>query len=103
MLPRGISNSAVQTHRPTNVKHFDFWSVSVSDALNPGLPGGPVTPGHGNTDSSCLQSAPHAAASVNSHAEVPVPDLDGAVLAARCYQLPVAAVGAARGHHLLPL
>lgn len=39
----------------------------------------------------------------NSHAEVSVPDLDGAVLAAGCYQLPVAAVGAARGHHLLPL
>lgn len=38
-----------------------------------------------------------------SHAEVSVPDLDGAVLAAGCYQLPVAAVGAARGHHLLPL
>lgn len=103
MLPYRISDSAVQTHRPTNVKHFDFWSASVSDTLNSGLSGGPVTPGHGKTDSLCLESATHATVSVNSHAEVSVPDLDGAVLAARCYQLPVAAVGAARGHHLLPL
>lgn len=41
--------------------------------------------------------------SLNTHAEVPVPDLDAAILTACCYQLPVAAVGAARGHHLFPL
>lgn len=39
----------------------------------------------------------------NTHAEVSVPDLDGAILTACGYQLPVAAVGAACGHYLLPL
>lgn len=45
----------------------------------------------------------HILESSNTHAEVSVPDLDGAILTACCYQLPVAAVGAACGHHLLPL
>lgn len=38
-----------------------------------------------------------------THAEVSVPDLDGTVLAASCNELPISAVGAACGRHLLPL
>lgn len=38
-----------------------------------------------------------------THTEVSVPDLDGAILAARCDELPVAAVGAACGDDLLTL
>lgn len=38
-----------------------------------------------------------------THAKVSVPDLDGTVLAARCNELSITTVGAARGGHLLPL
>lgn len=40
---------------------------------------------------------------VKTHAEVSVPDLDGAILAACCNELPIAAVGAACGDDLLSL
>lgn len=38
-----------------------------------------------------------------THAEVSVPDLDGAILAACCNELPITAVGAACGDDLLTL
>lgn len=38
-----------------------------------------------------------------THAEVSVPYLDGAILAAGCNELPITAVGAACGGDLLPL
>ena len=38
-----------------------------------------------------------------THAEVSVPDLDGAILAAGCNKLPITAIGAACGGDLLPL
>lgn len=40
---------------------------------------------------------------LKTHTEVPVPDLDGAVLASGCYELSVSAVGATCGDDLLPL
>lgn len=38
-----------------------------------------------------------------THAQVSVPDLEGAILAPCCDELPVPAVGAACGNDLLPL
>lgn len=99
MPPRRISRPAAQAHRPANVKHFDSWSVLVSHILNSGLSGRPATPGSGQN----RQPVFIICCTFYTYAEVSVPDLDGAVLTACCYQLPVAAVGAARGHHLLPL
>lgn len=40
---------------------------------------------------------------VKTHTQVSVPDLDRAILAAGCDELPIPAVGAARGDDLLPL
>lgn len=75
MLPQRISISAVQIPSPANVTRLTAYVYMLL----------------------------HILVTLNTHAEVSVPDLDGAILTACCYQLPVAAVAAAGGHHLLPL
>lgn len=99
MLPRRISNSAVQTHCPTNVKHFEFWSVTYW------TPAFLVVrwPEVMAEQTAHVYILLHILVRPNTHIEVSVPDLDGAILTACGYQLPVAAVGAACGHYLLPL
>lgn len=99
MLPRRISNSAVQTHCPTKVKHFEFWSVTYWTLACLVVRWPEVMA----KQTAYVYMLLHILVSLNTHAEVSVPDLDGAILTACCYQLPVAAVGAACGHHLLPL
>lgn len=99
MLPHRVSNSAVQTHCPTNVKHFVFWSVTYWTLACLAL----RCPEVMAKQTAYVYTLLHILARSNTHAEVSVPDLDGAVLTTGCYQLPVTAVGATCGHHLLPL
>lgn len=99
MLPRRISNSAVQTHCPTNVKHFEFWSVTYWTPAFLVVRWPEVVA----EQTAHVYMLLHILVRSNTHAEVSVPDLDGAILTACSYQLPVAAVGAACGHYLLPL
>lgn len=99
MLPHRISDSAVQTHCPTNVKHFAIWSVTYWTLACLAVRWPEVMA----KQAAYVYMLLHILVSLNTHAEVSVPDLDGAILTACCYQLPVATVGAACGHHLLPL
>lgn len=87
------------------LKSGQCWSVTCWTLA--GLPCDQMTQGHNKTDILCLQPIAHCGGLVcvclKTYTEVSVPDLDGAILAAGCNELPITAVGAARGDDLLPL
>ena len=96
-------------------QHFESWSVLVGDLLNSDpsalwpddLSLMTLQRGHNKPDILCLQPTTTmwwlVCVCLETHAEVSVPDLDGAILAACCYELPITTVGAACRDDLLPL